>query len=475
MKEIKLSFDRWGGNAVTRYNWKINVSNHASDWFYENIPNDSTADLFVDKDKKSGTRTMMTVTLIGWTPKDRERRCGFSVAKYGPQQRTDQWAPDCGNGINTSGKKITGNDPHDTSIEITPEFTKEFVQHLTAVHGTASNGGVLFYELDNEYDLWHETHRDVHPKPASTDEIVNASISHATAVKEADPSALVLGPVGWGYRSLLVSGLDQSNNDGADRKAHGNIMFGEYYLQQMKAYQDKHGVRILDYYDNHIYPQAADVLSDKTDPITFATRLRSTRCLWDPNYVDESWIKDKIIYIPRMQKMIVDYYPGTKTAVTEYNWGGLKTLNGALAQAEVLGIFGREGLDLAGLWGPEKPTDPWAYAFRMFRNYDDKGSIFGDTSVSAMSDDHEKLSIFASTRSSDHSLLLVVINKDPSQSLTSMVSINGFSAAGSAHVFSYSNANLSKIVQLPNQNISTGGFNATFPSYSITLFEIPAK
>jgi hypothetical protein len=487
-KEIRLPLNRWGGNAVTRYNWKIDVSNHASDWFFENIaeegnlhpenlPNSSHSDRFVESDRTIGAKSMITIPLIGWTPKDREKRCGFSVKKYGKQQKTDQWMPDCGNGIDTNGKNIVGNDPHDTSIEITPEFAKEWVQHFIKRFNTASKGGVLFYELDNEYDLWHQTHRDVHPKPANTEEIVNASQKYAAAIKEADPSAQILGPVGWGYLSLLRSGAGED-----DRKAHGNVPFGEWYLKQMKEYQDKHGVRLLDYFDNHIYPQATKVsLSDATDATVNAARLRSTRCLWDPSYVDESWIKDlgnpddKIWFIPRMQKMVADNYPGTKTAITEYNWGAMKDINGALAQADVLGIFGREGLDLAVLWGFEKPTDPSAYAFRMYRNYDGKGSGFGDTSVSAMSDDQDKLAIYASTRSSDHALLLMIINKDPAHNFTSEVSIEGFSTASSAHMYRYSAEKLTQIVSLPNQNISNKGFTATFPSYSITLVVIPPK
>jgi hypothetical protein len=267
-----------------------------------------------------------------------------------------------------------------------------------------------------------------------------------------------------------------------DRKAHGNIPFGEWYLKQMKAYQDKHGVRLLDYFDNHFYPQANKVTSDDAaDPTVNAARLRSTRSLWDHSYVDESWIKDlgnpddKIWFIPRMKKMVADNYPGTKTAITEYNWGALKNINGALAQADVLGIFGREGLDLAALWGFEKPTDPWAYAFRMYRNYDGKGSEFGDTSVSATSDDPDKLAIYASTRSSDHALLLMVINKDPAQSFTSEISIEGFSPAANAHMYRYSAQNLTHIVALPNQSVSSKGLTATFPSYSITLVAIPPK
>ena len=41
------------------------------------------------------------------------------------------------------------------------------------------------------------------------------------------------------------------------------------------------------------------------------------------------------------------YYPGTPIGITEYNWGAEDHINGATAQADILGIFGREGLDMA--------------------------------------------------------------------------------------------------------------------------------
>ena len=219
------------------------------------------------------------------------------------------------------------------------------------------------------------------------------------------------------------------------------------------------------------------MVSDSSDPNVNAVRLRSTRSLWDTTYVDESWIKDlgpvnsKIEFIPRMRNYVNQNYPGTKLAVTEYNWGGLKTINGALTQADILGIFGREGLDLASLWGPGKPNEPWAYAYRIFRNYDGKGSQFGDTSVTAKSSDQQQLAIYASTRSHDKKLIIVVINKEPNTAIDSKIAINGFNHSGTAKVFTYSSANLSKIVESTTK-VESKALSYKFPAYSITLFEI---
>ena len=74
--------------------------------------------------------------------------------------------------------------------------------------------------------------------------------------------------------------------------------------------------------------------------------------------------------IPRMKNWVASYYPGTKIGITEYNWGAEGHINGATAQADILGIFGREGLDLATRWTTPAAARPLYKAMKMFRNYD---------------------------------------------------------------------------------------------------------
>jgi hypothetical protein len=484
---INLPVRRWGGNAATRYNWQLDTANRASDWFFENIPEenanpaqlptDSAADRFVEQDRRTGTKTLLTMPLIGWTPKSREMACGFSVAKYGAQQQTDSWRPDCGNGLTPDGDPITGNDPADTSAPIDPSFVEGWIKHLTGRSGTAAEGGVAYYNLDNEPMLWHVTHRDVHPEPVGYDELRDRTYAYAAAIKAADPTAKTLGPALWGWTAYFYSALDSTAGDywwkqAPDRAAHDDMPLTAWYLQQMQLYEQEHGVRILDYLDFHYYPQASSVaLAPVGDAATQALRLRSTRSLWDPTYEDESWIDEPVRLIPRMREWVDSYYPGTKLAIGEYNWGALDHINGALAQADVLGIFGREGLDIAFLWAPLTADDPFAYAFRLYRNYDGAGSTFGDQSVQATSSDQEKLAIYAAQRSSDQAVTILVINKSD-EALTSEIAIQGLTNADMAQVFQYSADNLQSIVALPDQPFTADGFQATFRGESITLFVI---
>lgn len=490
-KELNLPVDRWGGNATTRYNYLLDTANRASDWYFENIPNDvadpsalpdgSTADQFVEKDEAAGSDTIMTVPLIGWVPKSREQTCGFSVAKYGPQQATDPYDADCGNGIAPDGTDITGNDPTDTSMPAGADYVSGWIKYLDGRYGDAAHGGVRFYDLDNEPDIWYRTHRDVHPDGTSYDEMKSKTYDIAAAIKATDPAAQTMGPVGWGWNSLFYSGLDQQtcNAEGGDcwsnppdRTAHGGVDFAAWYLQQMAAYEQAHGVRILDYFDNHWYPQETGVFGETDDPATQALRLRSTRSLWDPDYVDESWINQPVMAIPRMKALVDANYPGTKTAITEYSWGAPDKMDGGLAQADILGIFGREGLDLATLWSPPASTDPAAFAFRMYLDYDGNGSTFGDTSVSATSGDSDQLAVYAARRSSDGALTLMVINKTTGD-LTSPLSVAGLPGSATAQVYQYGQDDPTAITHQPDQTITDGQVTMTFPAYSITELVVP--
>ena len=485
--ELDLPIRRFGGNSTTRYNYLYDCANHSLDWFFENIPEDnahpedlpdgSLTDRFIEQDLRTGTQTLLTVPLIGWTPKSRDWNWGFSVAKYGAQQDVDPWRPDAGNGIDLAGNEITENDPTDTSTAIGPSFVQDWMNHLMGNYGSASSGGVQFYNLDNEPMLWNDTHRDVHPDPVSYDELRDRTWLYAAAIKAADPSAKTLGPVAWGWTGYFYSALDWEPGGSwwtnpLDRMAHGNISFVPWYLQQMQDYEELNGSRILDYLDLHCYPQQPGVtLEPAGSPATQALRLRSTRLLWDTEYVDESWIAEPVRLIPRMKEWIADNYPGTLTAVTEYNWGGHEHINGALAQADVLGIFGREGLDLACLWDTPGSSQPCAYAFRMFRNYDGLGGKFGDVSVQAVSDDQSRLSVYASIRDEDGALMIMIINKT-SEGLTSAINLTNFNPQESAEVYRYSSADLNAIVNEADQPMSPTGFTATFPANAITLFVI---
>ncbi|HVF04628.1 MAG TPA: glycoside hydrolase family 44 protein [Frankiaceae bacterium] len=483
--ELGLTANRWGGNATTRYNWTNNTTNLAADWFFENLvraPADSL-DAYVSGSRGRGVRTLVTVPMAGWVAKDSPGshpfHCGFKVSKYGAQQAVDQWDTDCGNGRRADGSFVTGNDPSDTSVAAGPAFVKAMVTHLVGTHGSAATTGVRTYALDNEPALWDDTHRDVHPLPETYDSLRDKSVATAKAIKEADGGAAVVGPSEWGWCGYFFSPADAGGcGKGADRTAHGDVPFSEWYLAEFEKASDAAGRRLLDGFDQHYYPQSSGVaLAAAGSTATQALRLRSTRSLWDPTYSDESWIggdvgAPPIRLIPWMREIVAARFPGTRTYVSEYNWGGLEHVNGALAQADVLGIFGRERLDGAMLWAPPAPGQPGAFAFRMYRNYDGSGGRFGETSVRAVSGDQAELAVYAAQRAADGAVTVMVVNKTAGD-LTAPLTLSGTTPGSTAAAYRYSAADLGAIQQLAPLPVNAGTVGTTYPANSITLLVVP--
>jgi hypothetical protein len=164
--------------------------------------------------------------------------------------------------------------------------------------------------MDNEHSIWHSTHRDVHPVGATYSEIYNDFLNYAGAVRAADPNAIIAGPEEWGWFAQFYSGYDQQNGAGAsgsDYNTHGQTYYYPWLLQQLHAYQQSTGIQLLNVLTVHYYPQDGTGGNDDSSA-TQLLRNRSTRSLWDPSYVDQSWINQvginggKVNLIPNLRR-----------------------------------------------------------------------------------------------------------------------------------------------------------------------------
>lgn len=481
--ELNAPLNRSGGNATTRYNWQCDCTNRASDWYFESLPESNipgqSADTFVQQTKNGGAQPMLTIPILDWVAKlgpNGERLASFSISKYGAQTGSDsQWFPDAGNGVRTNGTNVTGNDKNDANMPNSIGLQQSWMQHLIGRWGNSQTTGLKYFFLDNEHSIWFATHRDVQPVGATMEEQFNRMRDYGAMVKAQDPNAIVLGPEEWGWNGYMYSGYDlwYAPDHGytyPDRAAHGNMEYSAWLLQQFKNYEQTNGRRILDYFTLHSYPQGGEGGNDVSTAMQLK-RNRSTRALWDPNYTDESWVNTQIKLIPRMKSWVNTYYPNTKIGITEYNWGAEDHINGATAQADILGIFGREGLDLATRWTTPSTGSVSFKAMKMFRNYDGLGKGFGDISVSASAPTPDDVSAFAAVRSSDNAMTVMVVNKIAT-GVTTTVNLANFPAGPAAQVWQLTSAN--QISRVADATVSGGSLNVAVPAQSITLFVIPA-
>lgn len=471
--QMRPTIRRWGGNPTSRYNWELgNAWNTGKDWYWENAASGDKPGAayrrFLDDDLARGMKSALTVPMLGWVAKD-TTSYSFPVSAFGAQDSVDPSRTDIGNGM--QGNKPLGPPPPTrTSVPAPPAFIQRWIEAIRAEDRRTGVRSVHQYILDNEPNLWNSTHRDVHPEPLSYDELLQRTVAYASAIRAADPEAVIAGPAEWGWLGYQDSAKDGAAPFGLhpDRSAHGGVPLVPWYLERLREHEHRTGVRLLDVLDLHFYPQGKGVYGDDASSGVAALRIRSTRALWDPGYVDESWIAERIMLIPRMKQWIEESYPGRGISIGEWSFGGERHMSGGLATAEALGRFGQGGVTSAFYWMYPPADSPAYWAFRAYRDFDGRGGHFLDWSVPARAS--EGTSIFASRDEAGRHLVAVVLNFSPDTAADASVKLLACGAVGKVEALSYAqgSAGFAPI----EARVAAGELTGELSPYSINVIAV---
>jgi hypothetical protein len=452
---------RWGGDATSTYNWRLDTYNAANDYYFEDYAaegfgngSDGNAAQFIQDVIAAGSTPLMTMVMLPWVAQSPETSTqqgdssdnyhwSFSVAQYGAQCSVDPYNTDAGDGIvsgTCSNPTYLTASPNDAYFPLLDQpgnndppnsvYRNQWATNLAAAFGSAPH----FYDMDNEIEIWGSTHRDVHPQPSAYDELRDTFITESRALKGWDPAAIRLGPITccwWFY-------WNGANN--ADKPAHAGNDFLPWWLNEVYWQDQVAGTRSLDVFDLHAYPDTPDT-SSYTLAQKRALALRIFRDYWDPTYVsvgsdiDQKWTtfiqpKKTIPFrLPRMRAIANMIYPGTPLSITEWNAAiaGESDYSTALSDADAYGILGRERAYLASRWVAPVPGNPNYLGLKLYTNYDGQHHGFATTSVSATNDGSPNLvSSFAAMNSAGTTLTVMLLNKAPATTLAAQFVIYGF-------------------------------------------------
>ncbi len=514
------TLDRLGGNRWSAYNWETNASNAGKDYRYQNdnylVNNQSNTlpgQAVLPSLQAAATNhrgLIVTVPMAGYASAD----------ALGTQIEANQFAPSSRFKI-VEAKKSTIYPG--SSLSTTPDKTDNYVftdEFVNWVESKKQPGQQVFYDLDNEPGLWgdslsagfsssnwqsnsHErTHPEIHPYAPTYQELRDKTIAHAGAIKDVNPNALVFGGVGYGWNDF-ISLQGAPDRDSVPIASHpggndpsGEMKFYDYLLQQTAAAEAQQGRKLMDVIDLHWYPEALSGTDPDTNPGTrisatptidnspavVAARVQAPRSLWDPTYTEVSWISKwstwsgtaghmgPIKLLPRLQRDINDFKPGTKMAITEYNYGGTNHISGGIAEADVLGIYGKQGVFAATFWDlyGASSSQYVTGAFKMYLNYNGAGGKFGDTSVDASTDSISKSAVYASTDTSDPSkMVLVAINRmSTAQSAALAVTSDNRFDYAEVYQLTSSSANPQHLANVPIDLVNA--FIYSMPAYSVS-------
>lgn len=470
--DVKITARRLGGNRVTGYNWENNASNAGNDWqhFSDNWlieqyggGADETGrllTLFHEKSLSMNAYSLITLPLIGYVTKDKNGPVAENETAPSPR-----WAKV----IFKKDKPLSLEpDKNDNFV-----YLDEEVNFLVSKYGKAgTKTGVKGYCLDNEADLWSGTHPRIHPEKTGAEEYISKSIEASEVIKSIDPGAEVFGPCSYGFNGFRTW---QDATDFVEARWKYQWYLA-YYLARMKEASDKAGKRLLDVLDVHWYPEARGngirvAFSQGKAAESAEARLQAPRSLWDTGYTEDSWITSNIsgpiALIPKLKEMIDKHYPGTKLAITEYEYGGGYHPSGGVALADVLGVYGKYGVYMANYWMAEWGAYSLA-AFRLYRNYNGKGGVYGDTNVKATASDIEKMTVYAALSTLEKNKLhVIIINKDTGNTQTARIAVVSAMPYKSAEVWGFDRGSEAKVTDRgPITGIKANSFSIEMPPMS---------
>ena len=436
-----LTLERMGGNRWTAYNWETNASNAGSDYLYESddylssstVPGEAVRS-FIAADRAQGIASLMTVQLQGYVAADE------SGPVATPFPNLTRFFP-----VTYQKGSAFANPPSTTDGHV---YMDEFLEDLKADFSGVdiyTDTVPTFVSLDNEPELWGDTHAEIQSGIPDPEAYIQKTISLTTALKDVEPAVVTFGPVHYGFNGIV--------NWQSTLAVTGTDWFTDKYLLELKAASTTAGKRLLDVYDFHWYSSAMDSNGNWITDLQGTTLnadqvqaiVQSSRSLWDPTYTENSWIAQylsgPVNIVNRLQTKIDADWPGTGIAITEYDNGGDQHIAGAIAQADNLGAFGRLGLKAATMW-PMSPSQAYPSAkpsfiyagFKMYRDFDGHLGTFGDKSIPATSSNNALVTAYLSQDSTTAGRYVVVaLNRSTAYQ---DVAITGLPAAsGTAKVY----------------------------------------
>jgi hypothetical protein len=415
-EHARFALCRLGGNPWSTYNWETNASNSGNDPAASD-PGCFRNDAALGASDVPGAGVMETLQVA--QAASATMLVTLPVLDYAAADKLGEGTTGCDGDVRNSTDYLTTRFVQNrarkgAAFSLVPDLTDGVVSQdeFVAFLKDSAPGATLIFGLDNEPGLWATTHAPIHPDAATYAEVVARSVEYATMLRDAWNEAEVSAFVGYGWLDFLsLQGAPDSAQNGD---------FVEYYLQAMSDASDTAGERLIDYLDVHWYPEVYDesvrVIGNGVTPALVEGRVQVSRSLWDTTYVEDTWIGNSILQpialIPRLLAKIEQSFPGTKLSISEWTYGGGTHPSGAVAAADALGAFGRNGVALAGF---RSRADDDAYilgAFRAFRDYDGQGASFGDVSVYAASNDPATASVYASVASNDpNRVVIIAINR----------------------------------------------------------------
>lgn len=239
-----------GGNNATKYNWRRKLTSHP-DW-YNNVYNHSwdfaAASL---QENIPGAQGMWGFQLAGKAAKS--GASNFNDWSY----NGSQWWEGVHQNL-AGGGTVNPDGTGDAIVEGNPDLylenwnadsTTGILTHWLSPDGLGLNPDkLLFWNMDNEPEIWEGTHDDIWPVQPGAEEFMQSYFEVAKKARALFPSIKLMGPVPaneWQWYNYKGGKISYKGKE---------YVWLEYFILRIAEEQKATGIRLLDVLDIHFYP-----------------------------------------------------------------------------------------------------------------------------------------------------------------------------------------------------------------------------
>jgi hypothetical protein len=417
-KDAGLRFVRMNaGNNATKYNWRRKITSHP-DW-YNNVYNsdwDETSEYIAGN--FPGMQVMWAFQLLGRVASNTNNNFndwGFNQSQWWQGVHQNLAGGGVPNTDDPGGKALVEGDYNLYTMDWPADSTVAILDHWFGQDGlNLDKNQFLYWNMDNEPDIWNGTHDDVMHELLSASEFMDRFIEVAKKARALFPEIKICGPVTtsewqwykWGDESIQIDGK--------------YYCWLEYFLKRISDEEKATGIRLLDVVDLHNYPYAPTDLD----------ALQVHRMYFDTNYdypgangvktINGGWdnsLKKEYIF-KRINDWLIEYFGenhGITCGISE--WGPSNTDPNicSVVYGSLLGTFANNGVEY---------LTPWNWEVGMWETMHLFSRYAKSYSVSSMSSLENTVSAYTSLNEAADSMTVIIVNRDMNSEHKVTVNLN---------------------------------------------------
>ena len=463
-----LHFSRMnGGNNATKYNWRKKLTSHP-DWYnnvYQTDWDQTAKDVSETYPDMQQLYAFQLIGRVASNDTSNFNDWNFNQSQYWfgvGQNLAGGGVPNTTDATHPSTALVEGNSNLYTQ-DWPADSTVGILNHWFSANGLGLNKNqLLYWNMDNEPDVWNGTHDDVMKTMISASAFMDNYIVIAKKARALFPEIKFCGPVTtsewqwfkWSNESININGK--------------YYCWLEYFIKRCADEEKASGVRVLDVVDLHNYPWAqngdVDALQlhrmyyDTTYVYAGANGLFTINGGWDTQINKEYIFK-------RINDWLTQYFgpnSGITCSISEWSPASSDPNVASVVYASHLGTLANNGVEF---------FTPWTWNNGMWETLHLFSRYAKNSSVLSISSEENTVSAYTTVNDAADSMTVIIVNRDIQSSHSVTVNLNGFSAEnGKSQILQLASLpSMETFVSQTNNALKKDSINVNSNSFTITV------